>query len=273
MGLSKSDYIKVHGEEAWEIESQRRKDYQAKYRKEHKEKIKERQRQYYVNNIDSINAQKKEYNKRNKEHLQKKRKEYYEENKERILSDRKKYRESNKEKVYATNKKWREENSEYINEKNKQYYLDNKERLLEYRKCNYDSTKQKEWWSQYSRTKDGRANHHISHYSYEDRKRNRGECTLSKGWIIEHIFNSKCIYCGDSDWTHLGCDRINNDLPHTQENCVCSCGICNVERQLKKMSVEEFIDYRKTHPRDAEPIKLQEIVEINGIKVIRKKAV
>src|SRR5690606_33775894 len=66
-------------------------------------------------------------------------------------------------------------------------------------------------------------------------------------WIMENIFTSSCVYCGDSDWEHLGCDRIDNSKPHTPENCVCACGICNIERS-DRCTVEEFKQYRETHP-------------------------
>ena len=36
------------------------------------------------------------------------------------------------------------------------------------------------------------------------------------------------------------------------------------------MSVEEFIEYRKTHPRILKREKLEKVVEINGKKVIKK---
>ena len=114
-----------------------------------------------------------------------------------------------------------------------------------------------------------RAQKLLDRYRQEDASCGRGECTLTKDFIINSIFAAKCIYCGDSDWKHLGADRIDNSKPHTEDNVVCSCGICNVERG-NRHSVEEFIEYRKTHPRDDKPKKLQEIVEVNGVKVIRK---
>ena len=88
--------------------------------------------------------------------------------------------------------------------------------------------------------------------------------------MIENIFKSSCVYCGDTNWEHLGCDRINNNLPHTTDNVICACGLCNVERQFNRMSVEEFIEYRKTHPRDTKFELPQQVVEINGKKVIKK---
>ena len=131
-------------------------------------------------------------------------------------------------------KKWRDK-AQY----DKQRYQDNKEKELE-RSRNY------------YKTIPGRAHNLIKLYRTQDKKKDRGDCTLTRDWIVDHIFSSFCVYCGDSDWTHLGCDRIDNSLPHTPENCVCSCGICNVDRQLNRMSVEEFVEYRKTHYRECD---------------------
>lgn len=245
MGLNKTDYIRVHGEAAWEIESQKRKKYQAKYRELHKKERKEYQHQYYIDNLEAINAQKKEYNEKNKESIKKKRKQYYEDNKPSILEGRKRYREENKDKVAESNKRWRKNNSDYVKEKQQKYYS----------------------------TKIGRAKHLIQMYNQADM--NRGydiSNNVDEKWITNNIFTSKCVYCGDSNWKHLGCDRIDETIPHTEDNIVCSCGICNRERS-NQYSVEEFVEYRKTNPRDNEFKLPQQIVEVNGIKVIRKKAV
>ena len=204
---------------------------------------------------------------------------------ERKLKDRTRY-EKNKETIKARTKEYKLSHKDYYVDYMKQYYLDNKYKFKEYnnnRKANnpeyekirYENNKDycREKSKIYRKTKEGKAICLIGNYRYSDKLYNRGQCTLTKEWILQNIFNSKCIYCGDSNWEHLGADRIDNSIPHTPDNCICSCGVCNAERQLRKMTVEEFIEYRKTHPRDTEPIKPQEIVEINGIKVIRKKAV
>ena len=72
--------------------------------------------------------EKKEYNKKYREEHKEKSQEYdkkwREENKEKISEYNKKYKEENKEKILEYNKKWREENKEYYkeyNEKNKKW--------------------------------------------------------------------------------------------------------------------------------------------------------
>lgn len=70
---------------------------------------------------------------------------------------------------------------------------------------------------------------------------------VSGDWIMENIFASSCVYCGDSDWEHLGCDRIDNTKPHTPDNCICACRMCNVARK-DNYTVAEFKEYRKLRP-------------------------
>lgn len=93
---------------------------------------------------------------------------------------------------------------------------------------------------------------------------------INKEFLVNLIANNPCYYCGDSDWTHLGADRIDNTKPHTPENCLCSCFLCNVERQDKK-TVEEFKQYRQFHPRALGTEKSFEIVEQNGMKILKKR--
>ena len=84
----------------------------------------------------------------------------------------------------------------------------------------------------YLNTKEGRASNLIRAYKQEDKKRGRGDIDLTVPWFIRNIF-TKCIYCGETDWKKLGCDRINNSKAHTMENVVPSCWDCNNKRQSK----------------------------------------
>ena len=97
----------------------------------------------------------------------------------------------------------------------KQYYLKHKEKIL-------NNTRN------YRNTPIGRAVNLIGGYKEKDTKYNRGDCTLTADWIVENIFSGqKCVYCGESDWKKLGCDRIDDSLPHTPENCQPCCFKCN----------------------------------------------
>lgn len=131
---------------------------------------------------------------------------HYYSNKEYYLNEMKRYREEHPEVM----KKWRDENKDHISEYNKKH----------------------------SKTKMGRANNLLNSYRRNDRKHNRGECTIKAKWIVENIFSKCCVYCGETDWTKLGCDRIDNSKPHTPENVVPCCKPCNSKKGT--MSVEEY---------------------------------
>lgn len=175
------------------------------------EEKKQRKHQWYLANREKIleNAKKK-----------------YEADKDSILEYKKKYYQNNREQISEQKKQYRQKNKDKIIERKKQYYQANREERLEYQK-------------QYYNTPIGKAKNLINAYRREDKKHNRGECTLTAEWIVENIFSGqKCIYCGEDDWTKLGCDRIYNDKPHTPDNVVCSCWEHN--RQRKDMDFEEF---------------------------------
>lgn len=151
-------------------------------------------------------------------------KQYYLKNKEKILKQQEEYYKKNKEKINERNRKWLKEHNEQGY--SKELYHKHREQKLEAKK-------------KYNSTKIGRAVNLCSTYAYNDRNKGRGECTITPEWIVENIFTSKCRYCGKDDWSKLGCDRIYNDLPHTEDNVVPCCEKCNRERGC--MDYEEFI--------------------------------
>ena len=147
--------------------------------------------------------------------------EWYQKNKAKKAEQKRKNRAAN-----------REEYNEYNREYAKTWRESNKEHWLS-------------WKKDYENTESGRASKLCSNYKSDDRIKSRGECDLTTEWVLGHIVKSSCVYCGESDYLKLGCDRIDNNLPHTQENCVCACWDCNNDRQKKGMSVEEYIKYKK----------------------------
>ena len=246
--MKKLEFIEKYGEEAWE----RKKEYDKQYRDTHKKETKEYRKKYYEENKDRIKKQGFKYRKENKDSIKEKSRSRYVANRQKILEYAKEYYEENKDKKIRYSKG---------------YYQSNKDVVLTKQKLYRDSTNCNK---KYRATKEGRATNLINDYSRYDKQAGRGSCTLTRDWIIENIFNSKCIYCGDSDWRHLGCDRIDNNLPHTKNNCVCSCGLCNMER-ADRFTVEEFVEYRKTHPRELNTHTTKKnIIEIDGVKIIRK---
>lgn len=123
-----------------------------------------------------------------------------------------------------------EERKQGHREANKRWREKHKEEIVERRV---------EWGGKYRKTKKGRATILLNRYRANDRDALRGECTLTADWIEKNIINSKCVYCGETDWMKLGCDRIDNNLPHTPDNCVCSCWECNNKRNVTPY--EEFM--------------------------------
>lgn len=149
----------------------------------------------------------------------------------------KQWREANKEKIAEYNKQYYKNNAEMFAEYHKQYHKNNAEMIAEYNKQWRE--KNADYDKQYRQTPMGRAKNLVNSYKQNDKKYDRGECTLTTKWIIDNIFSQKCIYCGESDWKKLGCDRKDNSKPHTEDNVVCSCWDCNIKRQKK--TFEEFL--------------------------------
>lgn len=157
-------------------------------------------------------------------------KRYRQKHREKILEYQKQYRQGHRDELTGKAKQYyqdhREERAEYA----KQWYQDNKEERAEYNKQYYQDNKEErsECRKQYYSTPNGRAVVLASNYRKNDKEYNRGECTLTADWIIDNVFSGQvCHYCGESDWTKLGCDRIDNTKPHTPDNCVPCCKSCN----------------------------------------------
>ena len=135
--------------------------------------------------------------------------------------------EERKEAKRISNAKWRENNREREIERVKEYYQENKEKVLEQQK-------------EYNNTPIGRAVTLVSRYKQSDKEANRGKCTLTARWVVDNIFSQPCHYnCGKKGWELIGCDRIDNDLPHIPDNVVPCCEECNKKRGTK--TYEEFL--------------------------------
>lgn len=87
--------------------------------------------------------------------------------------------------------------------------------------------RQREYFRQYLKTPLGRAHDLLGTYRVEDRKRGRGECTLTAQWIVDNIFTKPCVHCGETDWRKIGCNRLDNSKPHTEDNVEPCCMKCN----------------------------------------------
>ncbi len=145
-------------------------------------------------------------------------------NKEKIAE----YRQSNKEHIAEYNAEYYQANKEKITEYKAEWYQNNKEHIAEYRQSNKEHIAEKN--TEYYSTPFGRATNLAGSYNASDKLYNRGECTLTADWIVENIFSQPCHYCGETDWHELGCDRIDNNLPHTPDNVVPCCYHCNCKK-------------------------------------------
>lgn len=210
MGTTKKRYIELYGEEAWELEKVRRREYYKKY---------------YIENHDRLLKKQKNYFETHREENKNRCKRNYEANKEERLDYARQYSAEHKDEKAVYSKK---------------YASDHKIEISEY---------QKDYRKQYLDTKEGLATQKAASYYHQDKRKGRdlGQFNITKDYIIEHIFSSKCIYCGESDWRKLGCDRIDDKKAHSQDNVVCSCYNCNIDRMYKKMTVDEYIGYKKHH--------------------------
>lgn len=140
-----------------------------------------------------------------------------------------------------SSKRWLEKNKERVAEYQTEWYQTNKDKVIEhqaaYRQKNKEriSVRNAEYYS----TPYGRARQLISSYKRKNKKYNRGECTLTAQWVVDNIFSKPCHYCGETDWRKIGCDRIDNSKPHTQDNVVPCCYECNNKKQ--KTPYDEFM--------------------------------
>lgn len=121
--------------------------------------------------------------------------------------------------------KWRAKHPDYDAKR----YQENRDKILEH---------SAEYHAEYYKTPMGRASCLVKAYRREDKKYKRGECTLTAQWVVDNIFTKPCHYCGATGWDIIGCDRIDNSLPHTPDNVVPCCKDCNIKRGAK--SYEEF---------------------------------
>lgn len=114
---------------------------------------------------------------------------------------------------------------------NRRWKARNKEKTAEYRK-------------KYDKTPIGRACILLSRYKQSDKEMDRGECTIPNAqWIVDNIFTKKCAHCEKTGWDKMGCNRIDNSLPHTPDNVEPCCEECNKKlpgRSKKTLRAKEI---------------------------------
>ena len=96
--------------------------------------------------------------------------------------------------------------------------------------------KHKEWLH----TPRGRASSLLNAYNHKDEKCNRGKGDLTSKWIAENILTKPCVHCGENDWRKIGCNRLDETLPHTKDNVEPCCKKCNDELHIKNTSKKVY---------------------------------
>lgn len=138
---------------------------------------------------------------------------------------RKKCEEKHKEVYKIIRKKWKDEHKDRVKELRKIFEDKNPNYNIQWYNNNKES--QIKWRQDYRTTPLGRAIMLLSAYKQSDRKKGRGETDLTPSWIVENIFTKSCVHCGETDWTKIGCNRLDNSKPHTIDNVEPCCEECN----------------------------------------------
>ncbi len=81
----------------------------------------------------------------------------------------------------------------------------------------------------------------LSAYKCKDKKKGY-ICNITKDYLTNIIYNSKCFYCGDTK--NIGLDRIDNNRGHEIGNVVPCCYECNVARS-NNFSFKEMLKLGK----------------------------
>lgn len=142
---------------------------------------------------------------------------YYQEHKNEILERTKQYQYEHREDISEKRKRWRKTDPDEAKKIDKKNYATKKDKNPNYQKEEYQNNPIR------------RANALIGSYRYKDKIHNRGECTLTSKWIVENIFTQPCAHCGETDWRKIGCNRLDNSKPHTQDNVEPCCFKCNMK--------------------------------------------
>lgn len=101
----------------------------------------------------------------------------------------------------------------------------------------------------------GRANHLLGTYNLNDKKYNRGKGDLTVDWIVDNIFTQPCAHCGKIGWDIIGCNRLDNSLPHTKDNVEPCCVECNRKLGNLELSIKRSLPVNQIDPKTGEIIK------------------
>ena len=85
--------------------------------------------------------------------------------------------------------------------------------------------------------KERRARALLKNYNAKDAEYNRGIGDLTPEWIVDNILSKPCAHCGETDWTKIGCNRLDNTKPHTMDNVEPCCKKHNDELSAKEKKI------------------------------------
>lgn len=116
-------------------------------------------------------------------------------------------------------------------ESQKRYYQEHKEKHKESVKRwvkNHREVKRESYrrWREKHKV-EARADNLLTAYNHKDKESGRGKGDLTAKWIVENILTKPCAHCGKEGWDVIGCNRLDNSLPHTKDNVEPCCFDCN----------------------------------------------
>lgn len=138
--------------------------------------------------------------------------------------------ENKKEKERLRGRKRYWENVEKSKERSRNYYKTHKDIREKWKKNNLKYV---------------RASNQYQKYKKMDKHNGFGEVIdFTPQWIIDNIYTKSCVHCGETDWTKLGCNRLDNSKPHTIDNVEPCCLECNLRLAGEYNSSREskFVD-------------------------------
>lgn len=128
---------------------------------------------------------------------------------------------------------------------NHKRYLSNKEKIIEQ-------------ISEYRKTIKGRAVHLVSGYILQDRRNGFEKSVDFDGqWLVDNILTKPCVYCGETDWHKLGCNRLDNSKPHTKDNVEPCCYDCNTKKLRERRIYQYTLDGKLVKIWD----KIKDVIE------------
>ena len=93
----------------------------------------------------------------------------------------------------------------------------------------------------YYNTQMGRAVRIVQNNKYQDSIYNRGNVDYDAKWVVDNILSKPCSHCGETDWTKIGCNRLDNSKPHTKDNVEPCCFKCNLKLNANDLSKTTYL--------------------------------